>query len=471
MKRSLLAAAGIVVVTAAAFVSYDRIYLQRTSAKFGYVNTGRELTPVTSGDAQTILIAGSDRRHGDRKLGIKSRSDTMILVRVDPGKGMSLMSIPRDLKADIPGYGTERINAAYTFGGPRLLIRTVKQLTGLRINHFFDVNFHGFSKAVNALGCVYVDVDHRYFNDNSGFAPGGGYATINVKPGYQKLCGQKALDYARYRHGDTDIVRAARQQDFLRQLRDQLSTGKLIGNSSKLIDIAARNTNSDLRDKGDELRRLLRVGLGVADKPITQVKFHADLGPSFVTANPAQLRANVRQFLFVRPAKGGALAEQGKRAPNARHGKGSKSSGTNLADFRQSGKEQARIAYSGTGFKVFYPTKLAPGSSYTDAPRTYTIKGRDGRHRAYKMVIFTGYLGEYYGVMGTSWEEPPILAHPSEERTIRGREYLLFFNGDRLRIVGWKDDGKSYWISNTLLQTLSAKEMLGIARSMREYPR
>ena len=82
------------------------------------------------------------------------------------------------------------------------------------------------------------------------------------------------------------------------------------------------------------------------------------------------------------------------------------------------------------------------------------------------MVIFTGFIGEYYGVMGTSWHDPPILDHPSEERTINGRKYLLFYNGDRLRLVGWKTDKASYWISNTLLQNVSAKEMLAVARSL-----
>jgi len=467
LKRSLTAAAAIVVLSAAAAASYQLLYLERTVAKFKHVNTGRELEPVLSGDPQTILLAGSDRRHGDKKAGLTPRSDTIMLMRIDPGKGISLMSIPRDFKVEIPGHGTSKINDAYTLGGPRLMIKTVKSVTGLRINHYVDVNFLGFQKAVNALGCVYIDVDRRYFNDNSGTPFGGGYAVINVKPGYQKLCGERALEYARYRHTDTDIVRAARQQDFLRQVRDQLSAGKLITKTSKLIDIFARNTASDIRSAG-ALRRVLRLALGVIDQPITQVKFHVDLGPSYVTGSDAQVKASVRKFLFARSS--GALATEKRKAPNARRGKKRGSGGANLADFTQSGREQAKIAYEGTGFKpVYYPTKLVPGSSYADAPRTYTIKGRDGRHRAYKMVVSTGLLGQYYGVMGTSWENPPILFSPSETRKIGGREYLLFYNGDRLRLVAWKEDEKSYWISNTLLQSLSAKEMLGIARSMRKY--
>ena len=75
---------------------------------------------------------------------------------------------------------------------------------------------------------------------------------------------------------------------------------------------------------------------------------------------------------------------------------------------------------------------------------------------------------EYYGLMGTTWNDPPSLRDPSEVREIDGRDYLLFYAGDRLRLVGWQLDGNSYWISNSLLDSLSEKEMLGIAASLGE---
>ena len=71
-----------------------------------------------------------------------------MLVRVDPGKGVALMSLPRDLSVEIPNHGTDKINVAYTLGGPKLTIKTVKKLTGLAINHYVDVNFHGFAEGV-----------------------------------------------------------------------------------------------------------------------------------------------------------------------------------------------------------------------------------------------------------------------------------------------------------------------------------
>jgi LCP family protein required for cell wall assembly len=465
LKRSLIAALAIVALSASATAASTLLFFDRTVAKFRAVDTGHELTPVLSGKPQTILLVGSDRRHGDKKLGLAPRSDTIMLVRIDPGKGVALLSLPRDLKVDIPGHGSDKINTAYTFGGPKLTIKTVKQLTGLAINHYVDVSFHGFSEGVNAIGCVYADVDRRYFNDNSGLGPGQNYAVINVKPGYQKMCGEKALEYVRYRHTDTDIVRGARQQDFLRQVRSQVDAGKLIGKTNKLISIFADNTASDIKST-NSLRRLLRLMLGVVNKPIKQVKFHGRLGESYVFASPLQIKAAVRQLLYVKKDRG-SLASGRKRDPVARRGKRSGSS-VSLIDATVNSRAQAQLAQPRVGFPVYYARKLVPGSSFAeDAPRSYTIEDRGGKgHRAYKMVIFTGFIGEYYGVMGTSWRDPPILDHPSEERKIGGRTYLLFYNGDRLRLVGWKTPHASYWVSNTLLQTLSAKEMLGVARSL-----
>ena len=159
----------------------------------------------------------------------------------------------------------------------------------------------------------------------------------------------------------------------------------------------------------------------------------------------------------------GALSKQRKRNPFARDGHKKGGGGVNLIDVSSTSKAQAKIAKPHVGFPVYYPRKLVRGSSFSeDAPRTYTIDApHSEKYRAYKMVVSTGYIGEYYGVMGTSWHDPPILDSPSETRSIGGRELMLFYNGDRLRLVGWKTKRGSYWISNTLLQTLSTREMLG----------
>jgi len=99
----------------------------------------------------------------------------------------------------------------------------------------------------------------------------------------------------------------------------------------------------------------------------------------------------------------------------------------------------------------------------------YKIKGTDGkRYGAYRMVMRKyNANGEYYGLQGTTWQDPPILDDPTETRTVGGREYELHFAGDRLRLVAWRTPKAAYWISNTLLQTLTTKQMMGIARSVR----
>ena len=146
-----------------------------------------QLTEADGGDPQTILIIGSDKRLDTK--GDPGRSDTTILLRVDPDKhAIALLSIPRDLKVNIPGVGVDKFNVAYSAGGPDKTLKVVEQLTGLEINHVVNINFTGFADAVNAIGCVYIDVDRRYY-----IPPESGTAEINVEAGYQRMCGYNAL--------------------------------------------------------------------------------------------------------------------------------------------------------------------------------------------------------------------------------------------------------------------------------------
>ena len=126
-------------------------------------------------------------------------------------------------------------------------------------------------------------------------------------------------------------------------------------------------------------------------------------------------------------------------------------------------------AGAGGTLPVMYPTLLANSSEFAQPPRVYKGRTIDGeRFGAYRMVIQkTNANGEYYGVQGITWKDPPILAEPTEIRKIGGRQYELHYAGDRLRLVAWKTDRAAYWISNTLLQTLTAKQMIAIARSVK----
>ena len=150
-----------------------------------------------------------------------------------------------------------------------------------------NVDFRGFREAVDAIGCVYADVDRRYFNDN--IAAASSTPTINVHAGYQKLCGQDALDYVRYRHDDNDLVRAARQQDFLRQAKAQVGVGKIVDDRRKLTKASA-STRAPTSGSQGRCSRLLKLVVASADHPIREVHFQGRIGASYVTASSRSVR-------------------------------------------------------------------------------------------------------------------------------------------------------------------------------------
>jgi LCP family protein required for cell wall assembly len=448
-----------------------------------------QLTAVEGDEPQTILIIGSDRRAGTAKQ--DRRSDTTMLLHVDPDKEvLSLFSLPRDLKVEIPGFGTDKINAAYSIGGEKLTLRTVKRLTGLEINHVVEINFGGFADAVDAIDCVYVDVDREYFNDNS-TATDGGFAEIDINAGYQRLCGLKALQYVRFRHTDTDLVRAARQQDFLREARQKVEPRELLpvvgGKGNELIDIFTDHTRSDIANAADVLN-VLSAFVAVRDASVNEVHFEGNIGTE-VTSTDEQVRRAIDQFLNGAGSsgqRGGGEADKDEDAEKKKNKKkkdkdprdeATAVATETLADekfptqaerFRTDAEKDARRLR----IPVFYPTKVAPGSTFSTDSRTYEYENEDNeREAAYKTVIALttpSTLRQYYGVMGTTWDDPPILRNPSETRKIGGREYLLFYDGGRLRLVGWKQGGNSYWLNNTLTQSVSEGDMLAIATSMDE---
>ncbi len=130
------------------------------------------------------------------------------------------------------------INAAYPEGGSDLILQTVKNLTGVQINYVVQVDFKGFTQAVDALGGVYMDVDRRYLlNDTN--APN--ITPIDLQPGYQHLSGRQALAFARYRHTDSDVLRNARQQAFLRDIRARLRSTSLTTKIPGLLKIVRKN--------------------------------------------------------------------------------------------------------------------------------------------------------------------------------------------------------------------------------------
>jgi LCP family protein required for cell wall assembly len=473
-KRFVLGAL-IVVLSSAAAVATAALLEVKTEAGIFFRNSSGirglqgALDGVDAGGPQTILILGSDRRFADIKAKTPVRSDTIILLRLDPSKGATaVMSLPRDLKVSIPGHGTDKINAAYAIGGPPLTVKTIRQLLHIPINHVINVNFGGFRRAVDQLGCVYTDIDRRYFNDNHPpFGGGGNYATIDVKAGYQKVCGQSALDFVRYRHFDTDLVRAARQQQFLADAKDQIGVGKVFSDRKALLRIFGRYTQTDISST-NAILRLLKLAVESAQNPVREVRFPGDITGDFVTVTHDNLTQVTQQFMNATGTKGprGTVKKtptrpMGRRAPAA-----GLAPGLQLAP--RPAEDQAVQLAQKLPFPVYYPRAVMARAQYLpNHSRAYDIFDRgQHRYRAYRIVVKTDQLGQYYGIQGTTWKGPPILDNPSERRRMGGRTYELFFTGSRLRLVAWRTPQAVYWVSNTLLQSLTNKQMLGLAQSI-----
>jgi LCP family protein required for cell wall assembly len=183
----------------------------------------KKLAVPLPGQPAIALVVGYDHRASEAK-GAASRSDTLMLVRADPGTdSISLLSFPRDMRVEIrcPGKTPfyDKLAHAYAYCGPQGSLDTVKALTGLQVNYLITVDFKGFQDIVDRLDGVWIDVDRRYFNDVRG---PGGYEAIDLQPGYRRLSGRQALDYVRFRHTDSDLYRVARQQQFVKGFKSQV---------------------------------------------------------------------------------------------------------------------------------------------------------------------------------------------------------------------------------------------------------
>jgi LCP family protein required for cell wall assembly len=475
-KKFVVGAVLIVLLSATAVASAVLLEVDKSiqvfqEASIPIPDIENELDKVDPGSPQTILVLGSDRRFGDGT--IPPRSDTIIVVRLDPNKNATaIMSIPRDLRVDIPGHGSDKINAAYAEGGPKLTVRTVKQLLQLPISHVVNVNFGGFQRAVNRLGCVYVDIDRRYFNAHGG---PGGYATIDLKPGYQKLCGKDSLDFVRYRHTDDDFVRAARQQEFLRQAKDQIGLGKVFGDRNELLRIFGRYTQTDIARNNDAaILRLLKLAYESSKHPIREIRFRGGQSPDgdYVEISPDELRRTVDEFIDV--GLGGAPASvpdpTAPQQPKPKRIKARKGLAPGLIARREEGENHVLdMTTKLSNLPVYYPeARLARGGYVKDSPRSYDIYDRNkNKYRAYRIVLSEGENGQYYGVEGMTWKAPPILDNPTDEVRMRKRTYQRYFDGHRIRLIAWKTDRAVYWVSNTLSKSLTNVQMMDIARSLR----
>ena len=195
---------------------------------------------MTLHDKTTVLIMGVDEREDD-----VGRSDTMMVAMLDPDSNrVSLISIPRDTRVRIRNRGYDKINAAYAYGGVSLAENTVENLIGVDIDHYFIVNTKNFSRIIDAIGGVDINVkDYMYYEDPWD-DDGGLY--IDFEPGLQHMDGKTAITYVRYRDSEGDIGRIERQQDFMRACMSKFMSPMIIPKLPGIIAEVTKSVKTDL---------------------------------------------------------------------------------------------------------------------------------------------------------------------------------------------------------------------------------
>jgi LCP family protein required for cell wall assembly len=500
-----------------------------------------------------ILLIGSDKTSTP---GDPGRSDTQMLMRLDPEtKSISMLSLPRDLRVNIEGVGYAKMNEAYSYGGPKLVIRTFKQLTGLPINGWIEVNFGGFWHVVNILGGVYLPVDHKYFVPASA-----DYKSINLEPGYQLVRGKQALNYVRYRHDQRgDFTRMQRQQLFIRELQHQ--SDRWSGDVKKvirLIKAITRETESSFNSL-KKIEPLVELAFQVDTSKVYQAHLEGDTpmidGISYVTATDSQIADVVHQFTNPTAApistKGqkikknafqvhiyngsgidglatsaaSQLAAQGyntvteadaydfpgkttviyapkelesyarsiasmlspanvqivERAPGtvddgmtvfvASSFSGQINVPQEVVQQQQTLEKHQKVDWSTwktydakTPIKLEAPTAWSSGFTY-DQWRNYNVETTEGKHSAASVAVVETAQYGYWSIQAMRWQNPPAVQNPDSTQTIKGRKFMLFYQGDHLHMVAWREHGTLYWVINTLDNQLSNDLILGLAAS------
>jgi LCP family protein required for cell wall assembly len=472
-KRVLLAAVGIVLLTGAATYVLARNEVGKVVEALGETKAvkvaPKVLAPTSKGAPETLLLVGNDQRPPpkDNPFGsVLPHSNEMLLVRIDPSKPtISMLSIPRELQVTFTAPNgeviTNRINSAYTYGGVNLMLKTIKHLFGIAVNHVFVVTFPKFKRAVDEMGCVYMTVDRRYYHVNE---PGGEqYFEINLQPGYQRLCGKQALEFVANRHEDTSLTRDARDQRFLLEVKAQYGS-TLFENREKFERILGRAVETDLHGEEGVLQ-LLELLIESAGKPVRQVPFHVTLLPTFDTATPQQLGEAAQSFLNGTAAISKRKLNEAVHAARPRpHAHGS-APGLSLTPTSSEALDRARSAAPQLPFPLEYPrVRNAYAGASPDTLRRYDIRDQRGRlHPSYVIVIDRGGLGEFYDVQGSTWTDPPLLSDPSQTVQIGSRTYSLIYAGEEIRTIAWQEGGAAYWIQNTLTNSVQPREMLAMA--------
>jgi LCP family protein required for cell wall assembly len=535
------------------------------------------------------IVVGQDFRRWARAEERGGRADTVMLMRADPNVGtLSMLSFPRDLMVDIhcPGRGSfpGPINSAYALCGLPGTVETVKRLTGVPIHYLVTIDYRGFIQTVDKLGGVWLDVDRRYFNDNSGGGPT--YPPINLQPGYQELTGREALSFVRYRHTDSDLYRIDRQRLFMRALKERLSSSFKLTAIPKLTGVVRKNVKIG---KGgnkaldpDEMRAWAFFALELPAGRVFQSKIGGLSGYAQLTTDPSNIQAAVEEFQSPdvnagEKATAAALGQRpkiaGSRAPApgrtsivALNGNGITGSAANASyllgrrGYRTFGPPEGVLAnapkrvfrtqvyfdpsqrgsraaargvanlfgsadvkgamtpliapfantamlvvvvgqtFHGTlapapvdrtpkrrppnvvrnpsatlgslrairrkaGFPLMVPSLVERSSTvhYENGTRLYWM---NKEHKAVRTTFRTG-AQEYWGIQQTTWDDAPVLGAKNVSRRLGRRDFDLYYDGAQLHMVVLRTDRATYWVVNTLRDSLSNETMISIARGLR----
>ncbi len=230
------------------------------------------LSGAPSQDAETYLLAGSDSRADGELAGDPTqgqRTDTIMLLTKPPSGSASLISIPRDTYVEIPGHGSNKINASYSFGGPELLVRTVESFTGLTVDHYVEIGMGGVADLVDAVGGVELCSDLDVDDEKSG---------LTWTPGCHDADGSTALAFARMRYSDPkgDIGRTERQQQVIQAITGKVANAGTLLNPAKQVDLLGAGLGAVLVDQDTNILDLGRLALA----------FRAATGPDGVRGTP-----------------------------------------------------------------------------------------------------------------------------------------------------------------------------------------
>jgi LCP family protein required for cell wall assembly len=425
-------------------------YISSPSVSSALASTPSSAIGTPSGG--DILVLGIDRQPTNQ--GEFIRSDGMMLIHADPEANyLSVLSLPRDLRVEVPGSGPQKLNWAYSHGGAELAIQTVKELTGVNVGEYVEIDLQAFRDLTDEVGGVYIDVDKRYFNADPKFE------LIDLLPGYQ-------LDT------NLDFGRMDRQQRFFTALREQAMGWDLPFKLPGLVNALFDN---------------VKTNLGTND--IIELAYWAvtDLDGSRIRQMTLDNCTNqiIDGVWYVIPAEGALedAVEDFMTAPEATSAAQTTVVAEVSSDFITDPEE---IADSETWFQVANQAPfqvMAPGhipQGYdlvdwypSDGSGAYKIVVGDEVEKALKFVYQLTRNGEkldqYLGIMETTWLEAPA-ASPGQEVEVDGVVYTVVGTGQSIDHVWWKKDGVLYWVSNTLSHLLQSSELLKVAQSMIEIP-